>query len=196
MTEQEKKFVASIQNKITKYEIPTNIKECFRNASGIVVKTTYSDKTYEPVDTGIENFLICSSFNYWLSNYAMCDVPNKGTIAFEPYYYQSEMAKEINNYRKVVIDKTRQCGMSTVFALYCLWRLLSKPSENIDVVSLTQAKSFEFVKKFKTTIEIQPPFFMKEIIEDNKQKMRFRHPNGSVSTITSESQTENAGRSD
>lgn len=196
MTEQEKKFVLSIQNKIVKYGIPTNIKECFRNASGIVVNTTYSDKTYEPVDTGIENFLICSSFNYWLSNYAMCDVPNKGTIAFEPYYYQSEMAKEINNYRKVVIDKTRQCGMSTVFALYCLWRLLSKPSENIDVVSLTQAKSFEFVKKFKTTIEIQPPFFMKEIIEDNKQKMRFRHPNGSVSTITSESQTENAGRSD
>ena len=552
MTEQEKKFVASIQNKIVKYGIPTNIKECFRNASGIVTNTVYNDKTFEPVDTGIENFLICSSFNYWLSNYAMCDVPNKGTIAFEPYYYQSEMAKEINNYRKIVIDKTRQCltsdnfvmtdkgyvsiadvnvgdkietvsdgkivytdilnfipqgkkkvarvltnsglsiegtldhkvltkegwkeiqdltvkdeiisalslkpfgdftldddklaafigyyiadgkynapvfvntnldyinetieaarlfencepwvyerksgrnklqgydarfvskgnknpnlerpikkflhrfgldikstercltselmnlnhhqmsilinrlyagdgwithkqdkrrpkyigyeigfgspcfklvkqleyilqvqygircwvqyspfnnndfwklrvtqkksvikfaneigikgktdteeyvtllsqehpyntnqsqekiskiavfeeekevfdittgthdflanglmvhncGMSTVFALYCLWRLLSKPSENIDVVSLTQAKSFEFVKKFKTTIEIQPPFFMKEIIEDNKQKMRFRHPNGSVSTITSESQTENAGRSD
>ena len=68
MTEQEKKFVASIQNKIVKYGIPTNIKECFRNASGIVTNTVYNDKTFEPVDTGIENFLICSSFNYWLSN--------------------------------------------------------------------------------------------------------------------------------
>lgn len=196
MTEQEKKFVASIQNKITKYGIPTNIKECFRNASGTVLNTFYNDKTYEPVDAGIENFLICKSFNYWLNRYTMCDIPNKGTVAFTPYYYQSEMAKEINDYRKVVIDKTRQCGMSTVFSLYCLWRLLSKPSENIDVISLTQAKSIEFVKKFKTTLEIQPPFFMKEIIENNKQKIRFKHPNGAISTITSESQTENAGRSD
>ena len=196
MTEQEKKFVASIQNKIKTYEIPTDIKECFKNKSGILTKTVYNDKTYEIVDTGIENLLICKSFNYWLSNYAMCDVPNKGTVPFKPYYYQAEMAKEIENYRKVVIDKTRQCGMSTVFALYCLWRLLSRPSENIDVISLTQAKSFEFVKKFKTTIEIQPDFFMKEIIENNKQKMRFKHPNGAISTITSESQTENAGRSD
>lgn len=196
MTEQEKKFVASIQNKITKYGIPTDIKECFRNASGTILNTFYNDKTYEPVDAGIENFLICKSFNYWLNKYTMCDIPNKGTIAFSPYYYQSEMAKEINDYRKVVIDKTRQCGMSTVFSLYCLWRLLSKPSENIDVISLTQAKSIEFVKKFKTTLEIQPPFFMKEIIENNKQKIRFKHPNGAISTITSESQTENAGRSD
>ncbi len=152
MTEQEKKFVASIQNKIKNFGISTDIKECFRNASGIITNTDYNDKTFEPVDTGIENHLICKSFNYWLNNYSMCDIPNKGTVAFKPYYYQSEMAKEIENYRKVVIDKTRQCGMSTVFSLYCLWRLLSRPSENIDVISLTQAKSIEFVKKFKTTI--------------------------------------------
>ena len=196
MTEQEKAFVASIQNKIKKYEIKTDIKSCFRHASGVILNTVYASKKTEVVDSGIENFLMSSSFAYWLDNYAMCDVPNKGTVKFDPYFYQLEMAKEIGKYRKIVIDKTRQCGMSTVFSLYCLWRLLSKPSENIDVISLTQAKSIEFVKKFKTTIEIQPPFFMKEIVENNKQKMRFRHPNGEISTITSESQTENAGRAD
>jgi intein/homing endonuclease len=552
MTEQEKAFVASIQNKIKKYQIKTDIKSCFRHASGVILNTTYASKKTEVVDSGIESFLMSSSFAYWLDNYAMCDVPNKGTVKFDPYFYQLEMAKEIGKYRKIVIDKTRQCltrnnfvntnrglisiadvkigdkietiqngkivytdvldfipqgkktvarvmtksglcvegtldhkvltkegwkeikdlslkdevvsgsslkpfgnfklqndklaafigyyladgkynapvfvntnleyinetveaaelfencepwiyyrkqrknrlqaydarfvskgnrslkidrpiknflhnfgldvksvdrclttdlmnlkrnqmsilinrlyagdgwithnqdkrrphyisyeigfgspcfklvkqleyilqmqygiycwvqlssmngkdfwklritqkksvmkfvdeigikgktdteeyknlfalerpcntkqscekitkislleeeqevfdittgshdflanglvvhncGMSTVFSLYCLWRLLSKPSENIDVISLTQAKSIEFVKKFKTTIEIQPPFFMKEIVENNKQKMRFRHPNGEISTITSESQTENAGRAD
>lgn len=327
MNDKEKRFVQSIQNKITRYIIPVTLKQAVRNASGIVLETSYANKKSEIVDSGIENFLMSKSFAYWIDNYAMVDIPNKGTGKFTPYYYQLEMAKEIGNYRKIVIDKTRQCltennfiktidrgmvsikdvkigdlvetvdeanqypyytkvldsfengyketieihtelgrhlfctfdhkvftrkhgwkeagllcvnedeiasynsfdkvisieekstekvydltteshsflangllvhncGMSTVFSLYCLWRLLSKPSENIDVISLTQAKAQEFVKKFKTTIQIQPKFFMKEIVENNKQKMRFKHPNGEISTITSESQTESAGRSD
>lgn len=196
MTEQEKKFVESIQNKIKQYGIPTTLKDAFKHASGIVTKTIYADNSNELIDTGIECYFMTISFCYWLNNYTLCDIPNKGTVAFKPYYYQSEMAKEIGNYRKIVIDKSRQTGMSTVFSLYCLWRLLAKPSENIDVVSLTQLKAQEFIKKFKTTLGIQPAFFLKEQIENNKQKIRFRHPNGEVSSITSESQTENAGRAD
>lgn len=198
MTEQEKKFVSSIQNKIIKYSIKTDLKEAFRHSSGIVTKTVYADKTFELVDTGIENFLMSNSFAYWINNYAMVDVPNLGTVSFEPYYFQTELAKDLDNdyYRKFVIDKTRQSGLSTVFSLYALWRLLAKPAENIDVVSLSQLKAQEFVKKFKTSLAIQPPFFAKECIENNKQKLRFKHPNGEISTITSESMSENAGRSD
>lgn len=198
MTEQEKKFVASIQNKITKYGISADLKEAFRHKSGVVTKTVYADKTYEVVDTGIENYLMSNSFAYWINNYAMVDVPNLGTVPFEPYYFQTELAKDLDNdyYRKFVIDKTRQSGLSTVFSLYALWRLLAKPAENIDVVSLSQLKAQEFVKKFKTSLAIQPSFFVKECIENNKQKLRFKHPNGEISTITSESMSENAGRSD
>lgn len=198
MTEQEKRFVSSIQNKIIKYAIRTDLKEAFRHGSGMIVKTIYADKTFELVDSGIEGFLMSISFAYWINNYAMVDVPNVGTVSFKPYYFQTELAKDLDNdyYRKFVIDKTRQSGLSTVFSLYALWRLLAKPAENIDVVSLSQLKAQEFVKKFKTTLSIQPPFFVKECIENNKQKLRFRHPNGEISTITSESMSENAGRSD
>lgn len=198
MTEQEKRFVSSIQNKIIKYAIRTDLKEAFRHGSGMIVKTIYADKTFELVDSGIEGFLMSISFAYWINNYAMVDVPNVGTVSFKPYYFQTELAKDLDNdyYRKFVIDKTRQSGLSTVFSLYALWRLLAKPAENIDVVSLSQLKAQEFVKKFKTTLSIQPPFFAKECIENNKQKLRFRHPNGEISTITSESMSENAGRSD
>lgn len=326
MTEQEKKFVASIQNKIIKYNIPTDLKEAFKHSSGIIMNTTYADKTYEVVDTGIESFLMTKSFAYWLDNYTMCDIPNKGTVQFRPYFYQLEMAKEIDKYRKIVIDKTRQCltannfvmtdrgyisiadvkvgdkietiqngeiiytdvlnfipqgkkrvcrvltssglaiegtldhkvltkdgwkeiqdltvndevickannissvdkiicievfegeqdvydittrthdflangivvhncGMSTVFSLYCFWRLQVYPSDCISVISLTQLKAQDFIHKYKTTMDIQPLFFLKKCIENNKQKMRFEHPNGEVSSITSESMSENAGRS-
>ena len=149
MTEQEKKFVLSIQNKIVKYGIPTNIKECFRNASGIVVNTTYSDKTYEPVDTGIENFLICKSFLYWAENYSIIELPGSatGVLPTKFYYFQRELAKEVENYKRIIVDKCRQSGVSTIASLYCLWRMLTKSSENIDCISITRQKSIDFVKK-------------------------------------------------
>ena len=109
MNDKEKRFVQSIQNKITRYIIPVTLKQAVRNASGIVLETSYANKKSEIVDSGIENFLMSKSFAYWIDNYAMVDIPNKGTGKFTPYYYQLEMAKEIGNYRKIVIDKTRQC---------------------------------------------------------------------------------------
>lgn len=198
MTEQEKKFVASIQNKITKYDIPTNIKECFRNASGVIVNTTYNDKTYEPVDTGIENLLICKSFPYWAENYSIIELPGSasGVLPTKFYYFQRELAKEVEKYKRIIVDKCRQSGVSTIASLYCLWRMLTKSSENIDCISITRQKSIDFVKKMRPSIAIQPDWFKKELIEDNKQRIRFKHPNGGVSTCTSEAATETAGRAD
>lgn len=328
MTEQERKFVTSIQKKISEYEIRTDIKECFKHASGTLVKTVYNDKTFEIVDSGIENFLMCKSFLYWCENYALIEIPGAGgSRPAKLYEFQRQLAKEIEDYRKIVISKCRQCltasnfvmtdkgyvsianvnigdkietvsdgkiiytdilnfipqgkkkvarvltnsglsiegtldhkvltkdgwkeiqdltvrdeiiceigrtvsatkvlyidilkeekevfdittgthdflanglvvhncGISTVSSLYALWRCLSKPSERIDVISINRSKATDFVKKFKTTLEIQPPFFAKKVIEDNKLKTTFLHPDGSLSSVQSEPASESAGRAD
>lgn len=198
MNEKEKKFVDSIRNKISKYEIPVTLKECFLNTSGILTNTVYNDKTYEVIDTGIENLLICKSFLYWAENYSIIELPGSktGVLPTRFYYFQRELAKEVENYKRVVIDKCRQSGISTIASLYCLWRLITKSSENIDCISITRQKSIDFVKKMRPSIEIQPDWFKKELIEDNKQRIRFKHPNGGISTCTSEAATETAGRAD
>lgn len=192
----EKELILSIKNKIHKYSIPTTIKEAFGYSANVLVNTIYNDKTVETVDAGVELFLIKKSFAYFLENYCLVDIPGLGTVPMKPYYFQMELAKEVEDYRKIVVDKTRQCGISTIFSLYCLWRANFFPAESIDVISLKQIKAQQFINKMKSTLANLPEWMKTPISKDNKQELEFTHPNGSKSSILSESQSDTAGRSD
>lgn len=109
LSQQEKDFLSSIEKKIIKYDIKVSLSDCVKVMSNIQVFTNYNDDSVELVDSSIEIYLIKNSFSYFLNRYARVDIPGLGTIFMEPYYFQSEMAKEIQNYRKLVLDKTRQC---------------------------------------------------------------------------------------
>jgi len=109
LNEQEQLFVNSIKHKIEKHEIPITTREALMCASGTFMITEYNTNEQEVVDTGIEITLIRNSFTYFLENYCRVVIPGLGVVAMQPYYFQSEMAKELGNYRKIVVDKTRQC---------------------------------------------------------------------------------------
>jgi hypothetical protein len=195
LSSKEQDFINSIQKKINKYSIRTTVKECFKYSADKLVYTKYNDDTTELVDIGIELFLIKKSFSYFLNFYCRVDIPGLGTVAMQPYYFQTEMAKEIMDYRKVVLDKTRQSGLSTIFALYSLWRSHFFPAEMIDVVSVKQKKAQQFVKKINSTVNNFPEWMKSPIKYQNQQEITFEIGN-STSTILSESQSENAGRGD
>jgi intein/homing endonuclease len=84
------------------------------------------------------------------------------------------------------------CGMSTLFSLYCFWRGNFHESESIDVVSLKQLKAQAFVDKMNATMNRIPVFLKTEIVKNNSQVIEWKNN----SKIVSESQSENAGRSD
>ena len=84
------------------------------------------------------------------------------------------------------------CGLSTLASLYCLWKANFNESESIDVISLKQAKAQSFVSKMDPTLKRLPEFLKTPIKAKNQQRISWE--NGSE--ITSESQSENAGRSD
>jgi intein/homing endonuclease len=84
------------------------------------------------------------------------------------------------------------CGMSTLFSLYCLWKGNFRESESIDVVSLKQLKAQAFVSKMDATLNRMPEFLKSQVEKNNSQVIEWK--NGSQ--IVSESQSENAGRSD
>lgn len=109
LTKEEQQFIDSIKSKIEKYDIKVTLKDCIKVMNGVQVYTTYNDDTTELVDSAIEVFLIKNSFSYFLNRYCRVDIPGIGTVPMEPYYFQTEMSKEITNYRKIVLDKTRQC---------------------------------------------------------------------------------------
>jgi len=195
LSREEKVFIDSIKNKIKRYSIRTNIKEAVDKSIGHLAYAIYSTDKTELVDVGIEIFLIKKSFSYFLCEYGRVDIPGLGTIQMDPYYFQRELAKEIMDYRKVVLDKTRQSGLSTIFALYSLWRAHFFPAEMIDVVSVKQKKAQQFVKKINSTMNSLPVWMRTPIKYQNQQEITFDHGT-STSTILSESQSDNAGRGD
>ena len=109
LNKEEQEFVDSIKNKIKYNEIPITPREALAQASGTFMLTIYNDNSTELVDTGVEITLIRKSFTYFLEKYCRVIIPGLGVVAMKPYYFQAEMAKEIENYRKIVVDKTRQC---------------------------------------------------------------------------------------
>lgn len=109
MNDKELKFVQSILDKIKKYSIPTNLKDCLTHSSGQILVTQYNNGKFEKIDTGIEVFLCFKSPNYFLSNYGFIQIPKLGILPFVPYYFQSELLKDINNLKLLAYLKTRQC---------------------------------------------------------------------------------------
>ena len=193
MNEKEREFINSIENKIKFYSIPTTLDEALDYGFNQFVYTNYNDNTTELVDVGIERFLCSKSPLYFISKYAWIKLPRVGIVPYEPYYFQREILKIIENYQRIIFDKTRQCGISTTISLYVLWRALFKEAENIDVVSIKQDKAKSFVEKMRPTLSRLPSFLKPTIFPDNKQELGFIETN---SSIISETQSENAGRSD
>ena len=192
MNQKEKEIIQSISNKIKEYEIQINLNKLLEYASGKFLVTTYNDKSKEVVDTNIEYLLCKMSPVYFLSKYGFIDFPGMGVLPFNLYYFQKEILKDCFNYKKLVFNKVRQCGVSTLLALYSFWRANFNSVEVIDVVSIKQSKSKQFVEKISSTRKNLPVFLTTPILKDNTEELSFA--NGSK--IISESQSVNAGRSD
>lgn len=109
MTQKEKNFIKSIDKKIKKYNIDTTIKEVLDYYSDYFLETTYNDGKKEIVDAGIEYFLCQKSSVYFLSKYGFVNIPGKGVIPFNLYYFQRESLKIYEETKKSVFLKTRQC---------------------------------------------------------------------------------------
>lgn len=116
MTEQEQAFLKSLQNKIDKYNIKKDgkkltVRDCLPYARNKFVKAHYNDGSPdEIVDIGIETFLYRQSPLLFLEKYAIFELPGVGTLSCKNlYYFQKEILKDFNNWKKVVATKTRQC---------------------------------------------------------------------------------------
>jgi hypothetical protein len=191
MTEQEIKFKNSIIRKINEYSIPVTFKEALSKYQNKFTEIKYNDNTKEVIDIGIEWFLCSKSPAYFIDNYCYISVPNLGIIPFKLYYFQKNILNELPIYKKYVTLKTRQCGISTATAFYCLWRALFRTSESIAIVSKNLKAAQDFVFKMKVTLDMLPSFLNLKLETDNKSSLIFANK----SEIRSEARSPNAGRS-
>jgi hypothetical protein len=161
MTQQEELFLKSIENKLEKYNIKNyktgkklTVRDVLPYARNKFVIAHYNDGTPdEVIDIGIESFLYKCSPLLFLEKYAQFELPGVGKLSCkELYYFQREILKDFNNWKKIVLTKTRQAGMSTLMSLIFFWKAVLFPNEWLVVISKDGKSSQDFLEKIKTNL--------------------------------------------
>ena len=128
--------------------------------------------------------------HYFLSNYFYVQHPTKGRLLYQPYPYQVNMLKTMNDYRLSTLLCGRQLGKTITAAGYLLWYASFK----FDVTVLCAAHKFsgasEIMSRIRFAYESLPDFLRPGIVEYNKQSISF--DNGS--RIIAQTTTPTTGR--
>lgn len=198
MTEAEKRFKESIVNKIKFYQIKekgkTNlvtVNDCLQHATNKFVTTYYYDGTSELIDTGIETFLCKCSPYYFICNYCSFTLPGVGELSAKSlYYYQQEILKDFVNWKKIVLTKSRQTGLSTLMSLIFFWKVIFFKKEWGVIISKDGTSAEDVLGKIKENLKNIPYWLGLKITTNNSKSLRFS--NGS--RISSFARSPSAGR--
>lgn len=81
---------------------------------------------------------------YFLKRYGYITHPKRGLIKFTTYPFQDDCVRDFESHRFNIVLKSRQLGLSTICAGYCLWMALFQKEKNIVVIAtkLDVAKNF------------------------------------------------------
>lgn len=196
MTEAEKRFKASILKKIKDYDIKDKkktitINDCLKHATNKFVTTRYYDGREELIDTGIETYLCQCSPYYFISEYCSFTLPGVGELSAKTlYYYQKEILKDFVNWKKVVLTKSRQTGLSTLMALIFFWKIIFFRKEWGVIISKDSTSAEDVLGKIKENLKNIPFWLGLKIIANNSKTLKFS--NGS--RIQSFARSPSAGR--
>lgn len=176
MTNQEEEFLTSLKNKIKKYKIKSlktgellTLKEVLPYARNKFVTAHYKNgDPDEIIDIGIELFLYKQSPLLFIEKYCTFTLPGIGIISCKNlYYFQKEILKDFTNWKKVVLTKTRQAGLSTLASLIFFWKAVLFPSEWLVVISKDGKSAQDFLSKIKENLENIPDWFGLKVIKNN-----------------------------
>lgn len=129
---------------------------------------------------------------YFMKKYCKIQHQLRGLIPFDTYDFQDECVRQFQENRFNIVLKSRQLGLSTVTAAYCVWYAIFKKDKNILVIATKLNTAINFIKKVKVMLDGIPQWLMLTKFEPTKQSIRFT--NGS--TITAVPTSPDAGRSE
>lgn len=128
---------------------------------------------------------------YFIENYSIIISKAKKSL-FKLYDFQKPILYELTvKNSKVIINKARQMGLSTLMAAIIAWMLLFKANQEIVVISEKDSKAKELMRKVKIILENVPRFLSLEPVIWNEHCVRLSNN----STCTSEARSPNAARS-
>jgi hypothetical protein len=129
---------------------------------------------------------------YFMKKYYMIQNPQKGRIKFSLYPFQEQVLRHMQNEDYLLINKSRQLGISTLCSAYALWMMLFQKDKNILCIATKQETAKNLVTKVRFAYDQLPKWLQIKTVEHNKLSLRLA--NGSQIKATSASS--DAGRSE
>ena len=97
---------------------------------------------------------------YFIKHYCYISHPTKGLIKFDTYPFQDDCITEFEAHRFNIVLKSRQLGLSTVCAAYCLWMSLFQEQKNIVVLATRLDVAKNFLRKVLTMYDSLPAWLV------------------------------------
>ena len=129
---------------------------------------------------------------YFMKKYYTIQHPTKGRMSFGLYVFQEKLLRLFEREDYLIINKSRQLGISTLSSAYSLWMMLFNQDKNILVLATTQATAKNLVTKVRFAYENLPTWMKLPTLEHNRLSLRLK--NGSqikaVSAATDSARSE------
>jgi len=129
---------------------------------------------------------------YFMRKYYWIQHPQRGRIQFNLYQFQEKVAYLFQKDEYLIINKSRQLGISTLVSAYSLWLMLFNQDKNILVIATKQETAKNMVTKIRFAYDQLPGWLKVKAIEDNRLSLRLA--NGSQ--VKAVAASADAGRSE
>lgn len=87
---------------------------------------------------------------YFINKYVKISHALEGILPFKTYKFQDECLEAYQGNKYVIVNKSRQLGLSTVSAAYALWMSIFQKEKNILIIATKLATAKLFIKKVTT----------------------------------------------
>jgi intein/homing endonuclease len=117
---------------------------------------------------------------YFFNSYVKISHPIKGPLPFNTFDFQNECVKAFIEHRFVIVNKSRQLGLSTLAAAYAAWLLLFHRNKEVIIMATKLSVAQNFIKKVKFCVKNLPKWLVLPKIEkDNDRSLVFAAPSNS-----------------
>jgi len=137
------------------------------------IKHVGQELAYTPEQ--IRELMKCQSDLFHFLKYVKIVHPDRGRVTFEPWPYQTELFKLIQDNRFVIALVARQQGKSVMVAAYLLWYAIFHDDKTLGVVSNNEEGAIDILDRIKVMYEELPDWLKPGQAEYNKKTIAFEN---------------------
>lgn len=122
---------------------------------------------------------VIGSFEYFVRDWVWIeDKENHQAIPFALWPAQEGIIPQIIGSAWLIILKARQLGLTWIIAAYCLWLAISRPLQQILVISYNQDVAQEFLGRIRFMLARLPSWMVPTVKRDTSEFLEFEHTDG------------------